>query len=66
MDRLNDRVRRRRQEAVDEVRAFCLVEAWNISPYSQPEHVMSSWELFQEARRRSGDLACDDLLLWLH
>jgi hypothetical protein len=50
----------------DEVRAFCEAEAKNLSPYSQPEFVMSAWQLFQAARDRFGDLACDDLLLWQH
>ncbi|MEH2547128.1 hypothetical protein V1283_003773 [Bradyrhizobium sp. AZCC 2262] len=48
------------------VQAFCEKEAWNISPYSQPEHVMSGWELFQAARRRFGDYRCIDLEMWLH
>src|SRR4051812_41079532 len=34
----------------DEVRLFCEQELANIGPYSQPEAVMSGWELFEQAR----------------
>jgi hypothetical protein len=50
----------------DQVRAFCEAEAMNLSPYSQPEFVMTAWQLFEAARAQFGDLACDDLLLWQH
>lgn len=49
-----------------EVRAFVLTEAWNISIYSQQEHVLSGPELFQAARQRFGDYRCWDLVFWLH
>jgi hypothetical protein len=50
----------------DEVLLFCERELWNISIYSQPEHVMSGPELFQAARDRFGDYRCIDLEFWLH
>lgn len=48
------------------VQHFVEEEAWKIGPYTQPEFVMTAPQLFQAARDRFGDLACIDLIFYLH
>jgi len=49
-----------------DVRAFVEAELANISPYSQPELVMTALELFEAARQRFGDHRLLDLEFWPH